>query len=98
MQVDLTNPLGVQDKIRFDIANQQTTIQPVMGGLPDIKKRVTMDGTPPAGKPNQVIILDGTNSGATNGLTIKDATANGSQVQGIQVTKFVIGIYINNSD
>ena len=89
------NQAGGTNTIKFDILNGPATIS-LSAALPDIQNNsVVIDGTPPAGKPNQTVILDGTNAGAVSGLTIKP---NNCTVQVIQISNFEgDGIYVDSA-
>jgi hypothetical protein len=77
--------LGRGDTINFDIPNQEKTIKPT-AALPAIVRSVTIDGRPPPGKPNQVIVLDGSKAGAkADGLDLK---AGASKVSGLTIQNF----------
>src|SRR5262249_24062031 len=83
----MTGRPGIEDTIKFDIANRQRTIFPT-ANLPAIVHSVIIDGRPPQGKPMQSIVLDGSKAGkSVSGLVLWE-TASASEVKGLRIQKF----------
>jgi len=82
---DLNNaPSGQAESITFDIGAGIQTIQP-QSALPVIKHSVTIDGSPPANYPDQVVVINGSLVPNNNGLVI---SAGSSTVMNLVINGF----------
>jgi len=102
-QVDLTEPLGTNDTIRFNISGAGVHTILLSGSqLPTITKKVFVDGySQPGSSKNTLatgndavinIVIDGSSlSGSARGIGIFGGTADGSKVQGLSIVGFAAG-------